>query len=390
MDISCFRTWAEIDLDALAHNFNTVRRILPQGTKIAAVIKANAYGHGAIRIAKALSQKADYFAVAMPEEGYELRHAGISDPILVLGHAPEGQWESMVKQDLTATICDTAEACHLSEIACRQGKKALVHLAIDTGMNRIGWIPGEDSLEQILSVSRLPGLSIEGAFSHFAKSDTPCDLSYAKQQAELFMRFTNRIIQAGIPLPIRHICNSAAVFSLSVPLDMVRLGIALYGLCPSNELPIPQSHGIRPVMHLRSRITQIKTLPKGSPVSYSCTYITEKETKVATVCAGYADGVPRLLSNRGYLLVNGKKAPILGRVCMDQLMVDVTDIPNVKKGDAVTIFGVDNDSYLSADELASLCDTIGYEVITGIDRRVPRVAQKEGNVVSIDSSLPFC
>ncbi len=390
MDISRFRTWAEIDLDALYHNYCAIRRMLPQNMKLAAVIKANAYGHGAIRVAKALSGKADYFAVAMPEEGYELRKAGITDPILILGHAPEGQFESMIKNHITATVCDTEEAAMLSEIACRLGTKASVHLAIDTGMSRIGWIPGDQALSEILEVSALPGLHIEGAFSHFAKSDTPNDLDYAQKQLTRFDNFTNRITEAGIALPIRHICNSAAVFSLHAPFDMVRAGIALYGLCPSDELPLPECYGTKPVMHLRSRITQIKTLPKDTPISYSCTYVTPQKTVVATVCAGYADGIPRHLSGKGHLLLHGKKAPILGRVCMDQLMIDVTDIPEAKKGDTVTVFGIDGETYLSADQIASVCDTIGYEVITGIDRRVPRVAIQNGKVISIDSYLPFC
>ncbi|MBE6672146.1 MAG: alanine racemase [Ruminococcaceae bacterium] len=387
MDTSHLRTWAEIDLDALLYNLNTVRGLLAPNQRLAAVIKANAYGHGAIRVAKTLSGKVDYFAVAMAEEGYELRGAGIPDPIMVLGHAPEGQFEAMIRQGITATVCDLQEALVLSKVAGTIGQKAIVHLAIDTGMSRIGWLPCEESLAQIRKVAALPNLIIEGAFSHFAKSDTPEDLSFAKAQLASFCEFTDRIMAEGIALPIRHICNSAAVFSLDAPLDMVRLGIALYGLSPSDELLLAD---LRPVMHLRSHITQIKPLPAGTPISYSCTYVTEKETTVATVCAGYADGLPRHLSGKGYLLVHGKKAPILGRVCMDQLMIDVSDIPEAKKGDTVTVFGVDGKSYLSADEIARICDTIGYEVITGIDRRVPRVALQNGEIVSIDSSLPFC
>ena len=387
MDTSRLRTWAEIDLDALDHNLNTIRQTLDKSQKLAAVIKANAYGHGAIRIAKFLSGKVDYFAVAMPEEGYELRNAGVAAPIMVLGHAPEGQFESMVRHGITATVCDIEEAKLLSDVALSLGKKATVHLAIDTGMSRIGWTPCDESLRQILYVASLPGLFVEGAFSHFAKSDTPSDLSFAKKQLSLFSDFILKIRQSGVTLLILHICNSAAVFSLDAPLDMVRAGIALYGLHPSDELALSE---LKPVMHLRSRITQIKTLPQGTPVSYSCTFITEKETRVATVCAGYADGLPRHLSGNGYLLVNGKKAPILGRVCMDQLMIDVSEIPEAKKGDTVTVFGIDNETYLSADEVAGICGTIGYEVITGIDRRVPRISMKNQEIVSIDSSLPFC
>ena len=311
MDISRLRTWAEIDLDALCHNLQIVRAKLPTNTKIAAVIKANAYGHGAVRIAKTLCDKVDYFAVAMPEEGYELRKAGITCPILNLGHAPEGQFDLLVASDITATVCDPGEAKLLSDAALSQNKICKVHLAIDTGMSRIGWMPNEKSLAEIKAVSSLPGLQIEGAFSHFAKSDTPEDLAYAHKQLELFTSFTDQIQKAGIALPIRHICNSAAVFSMDCPFDMVRPGIVLYGLCPSDALDLPTSHQTKPVMHLRSRITQIKTLPKGTPVSYSCTFVTEKETRVATVCAGYADGVPRLLSGEGYLLVHGKRRPSL-------------------------------------------------------------------------------
>ena len=387
MDTSRFRTWAEIDLDALAHNVDIVCQKLNPAQKLAAVIKANAYGHGAIRVAEFLSGKVDYFAVAMPEEGYELRGAGITDPIIVLGHAPEGQFVSMVRHNITATVCDLEEAKLLSDTALSLGQKATVHLAIDTGMSRIGWMPTRESLDEIALVCALPGLLVEGAFSHFAKSDTPNDLTFANLQLERFLTFNEQIKKMGIHLPLLHISNSAAVFSLGAPLDMMRVGIALYGLRPSDELALTD---LKPVMHLRSRITQIKTLAKDTPISYSCTYVTEKETRVATVCAGYADGLPRHLSGSGYLLVGGKKAPILGRVCMDQLMIDVSEIPEAKKGDTVTVFGIDNGTYLSADEVAGICGTIGYEVITGIDRRVPRISIKNQEIVSIDSSLPFC
>ena len=306
---------------------------------------------------------------------------------MVLGHAPEGQFESMVHHNITATVCDIEEAKLLSDIALSLSKKATVHLALDTGMSRIGWMPTDESLAEISHVFSLPGLSVEGAFSHFAKSDTPSDLSFAKKQLDVFNNFIAQIRHMGITLPILHICNSAAIFSLNAPLDMVRVGIALYGLHPSDELALTD---LKPVMHLRSRITQIKTLAKGTPISYSCTYVTKKDTQVATVCAGYADGLPRHLSGKGYLLVNGKKAPILGRVCMDQLMIDISEIPEAKKGDTVTVFGIDSGVYLSADEVAGICGTIGYEVITGIDRRVPRISIQNGEIVSIDSSLPFC
>lgn len=390
MDTSRFRTWAEIDTEALLYNFDTIKELLPEGTKVAAVIKANAYGHGAVRVAKALEQKADFFAVAMAEEGYELRNAGISLPILVLGHAPEGQFAAMIRRDITATVCDLDEAKKLSKTALSLGTKAKVHLAIDTGMSRIGFLPNEASLAEIKTIAALDGLWIQGAFSHFAKSDTPSDPGYANIQWQRFVSFTDKIRKEGVALPICHISNSAAVFTMPASLDMVRLGIALYGLCPSGELPLPKSHGLRPVMHLRSRITQIQTLPAGTPVSYSCTYITEKETRVATVCIGYADGIPRLLSGKGSLLVHGKQAPILGRVCMDQLMIDVSHIPEAAKGDTVTIFGIDHGVFQSADQIAAVCDTIGYEVITGIDRRVPRITVSDDNVLEIDSSLPFC
>ena len=390
MDTSRFRTWAEIDTEALLYNFATIQNLLPKGTKIAAVIKANAYGHGAITVAKALEEKADFFAVAMAEEGYELRNAGIRLPILVLGHSPEGQFASMIRRDLAATVCDLDEAKKLSEVALSLGTTAKVHIAIDTGMSRIGFLPNETSLAEIKAIAALEGLNVEGAFSHFAMSDTPDNLDYANIQWQRFVSFTDAMKKAGISPAICHISNSAAVFTLPAAMSMVRLGIALYGLCPSGQLPLPQSHGLRPVMHLRSRITQIQTLPAGTPVSYSCTYVTEKETKVATVCIGYADGLPRLLSGKGCLLVHGKKAPILGRVCMDQLMIDVSHIPEAAKGDTITVFGVDHGVCQSADEIATLCDTIGYEVITGIDRRVPRITVFDNDVVEINSSLPFC
>ena len=375
------RTWVEINLDALGCNFDAVREALPENTKILAVVKANAYGHGAIGVAKFLEDKADYLAVAATDEALEIRKNGVNCPILILGHIPYGDYDNIVKYKITPTISDYYEAELLSKAAVKAGVTAPLHIAVDTGMNRIGFKCDESSIKEIKKIKTLPNIEIEGVFSHLAAADM-LDKAYTKMQAEKFDGFVNALSEEGVNAPIKHLYNSAGIADLEKKYDMVRQGIILYGLRPSDEVEFNNIVVPQPVMSMKTRVVQVKTLPAGECISYGCTYTTEKETIVATLCAGYADGVTRVLSNNGEVLIRGKRAKIIGRVCMDQFMVDVTDIPDVEAGDTATIFGTDGKETISVDEIAKKANTINYEIICNINSRVTRVYMKNGKVES--------
>ena len=375
------RTWVEINLDALECNFDAVREELPENMKILAVVKANAYGHGAIGVAKFLEDKADYLAVAATDEALELRKNGVICPILILGHIPYGDYDNIVKFNITPTISDFYEAELLSKAAVKAGVTAPLHIAVDTGMNRIGFPLNSESVKDIKAINSLPNVEIEGIFSHFAAADM-ADKAYTRKQVEKFDGFVKSLSEIGVDAPIKHLYNSAAIADLEKKYDMVRQGIILYGLRPSDEVEFNNIKVPQPVMSMKTRVVQVKTLPAGECISYGCTYTTEKETKVATLCAGYADGVTRVLSNNGEVLIRGKRAKIIGRVCMDQFMVDVTDIPDVEAGDTATIFGTDGEETISVDEIAKKATTINYEIICNINSRVTRVYMKNGKVES--------
>ncbi|MDD6094907.1 MAG: alanine racemase [Clostridia bacterium] len=381
------RTWAEVDLDALMHNFSAARNHLPKETKLLAVIKSDAYGHGAVRIARLLEGKADYFAVAMTDEAVELRNAGIETPILLLGLCQPSEYPRIIKHGLTAAVSSVEGAEALSQCALKSGKTAKIHIALDTGMSRIGFPCEEKTVEAVKYISELPGIYLEGIFSHFAKADA-YDKAYAEYQLERFESITGSLEKIGVNIPIRHLYNSAALVDMPARFDMVREGIILYGMHPSAETELSKIGGIKGVMSLRTHVVHVKTLPAGVSVSYGCTYTTERETVVATLSAGYADGVPRLLSNKGKVIIGGKIAPIIGRVCMDQFMVDVTHVPDVKAGDTATVFGRDGELEITADDVAESIGTIGYELTCDINRRVPRVYIKDGKIDSIKRILP--
>ena len=375
------RTWVEINLDALGCNFDAVRNTLPENTKILAVVKANAYGHGAIGVAKFLEDKADYLAVAATDEALELRKNGVNCPILILGHIPYGDYDNIVKYNITPTISDYYEAELLSKASVKAGVIAPLHIAVDTGMNRIGFPLNSESVKDIKAINDLSNIKIEGIFSHFAAADMS-DKTYTRKQIEKFDDFVNTLSEIGVDAPIKHLYNSAAIADLEKKYDMVRQGIILYGLKPSDEVEFNNIAVPQPVMSMKTRVVQVKTLSAGESISYGCTYTTEKETIVATLCAGYADGVTRVLSNNGEVLIRGKRAKIIGRVCMDQFMVDVTDIPDVEAGDTATIFGTDGEESISVDEIAKKANTINYEIICNINSRVTRVYMKNGKVES--------
>ena len=380
------RTWAEIDLSAMLHNFMAARHHLPDQVLLAAVIKANAYGHGAVEAARLLEGKADRFAVALTDEAVELRKAGIETPIFLLGPTPDSDFEAIARFDIEAAVPSYAYGKALCAYGAAHGKDIPYHVALDTGMGRIGFSCTEQSLDEIEALSKLPGGKLVGVFSHYAKADS-ADKTYAKLQTERFAAFTEALEARGVRIPLKHLDNSAGLIEMPEKFDMVREGIILYGLKPSDEVDLSLIGGVQGVMALRSHISFLKTVTEPTPVSYGCTYVAQPGTKVATVSAGYADGVSRLLSNRGQVLVRGLRCPILGRVCMDQFMIDVTHVPEVQVGDIVTIFGRDGDDEITADDVADLIGTIGYEVTCLITPRVPRVYMQDGEIVSVQRPL---
>ena len=380
------RTWCEIDLDAMLHNFMAARHHLPDDVLLAAVIKANAYGHGAVAAAKLLEGKADRFAVAMADEAVELRQAGIETPIFLLGPTPESDFEAIAAYDIEAAVPSLAYGQALCAYGAAHGKTIPYHVALDTGMGRIGFACTEQSLSEIETLSRLPGGRLVGVFSHYAKADA-ADKTYAREQTRRFTAMTEALERRGVEIPLKHLDNSAGLIEMPEKFDMVREGIILYGLKPSNEVDLSLIGGVRGVMALRSHISFLKTVTEPTPISYGCTYVAQPGTRVATVSAGYADGVSRLLSNRGQVLIRGVRCPIIGRVCMDQFMVDVTGVPEAQVGDRVTIFGRDGDDEITADDVADLIGSIGYEVTCLITPRVPRVYVEDGRVVHIHRPL---
>jgi len=380
------RTWCEIDLSAMLHNFMAARRHLPDKVLLAAVIKANAYGHGAVEAAKLLEGKADRFAVAMTDEAVELRKAGIETPIFLLAPTPESDFEAIARYDIEAAVPSFEYGQALCAYGAAHGKDIPYHVALDTGMGRIGFACTKESLDEIEALSKLPGGKLLGVFSHYAKADS-ADKSYAIEQTKRYKAFTEAMERRGIHIPLKHLDNSAGLIEMPDKFDMVREGIILYGLKPSNEVDLSLIGGVRGVMALRSHISFLKTVSAPTPVSYGCTYVAQPGTRVATVCAGYADGVNRLLSNRGQVLVRGQRCPIIGRVCMDQFMIDVTGVPEAQVGDTVTIFGRDGAEEITADDVADLVGTIGYEVTCLVTPRVPRVYLEDDQVVGIHRPL---
>ncbi len=364
------RTWVEIDRAALLHNHEQVRACLPPDAKVMAVVKADAYGHGALAVAGLLADRVDAFGVASAWEAVELRQNGIENDLLILGGTDRSLYPLLAEYDIMPSIFDYESAKALSDTA--GSRPAECFIAVDTGMTRIGVPDDETGVALVKAIDALPMLEIRGIFTHFARADEADKTSAAEQKAR-FLRFTERLDREGVAYGLRSICNSAGIMEMDAALDMVREGIILYGVYPSNEVA-KERLDLRPALSLRTRVELVKTVPAGVGVSYGHLHMTERETRIATLCAGYADGVPRLLSNRGAVLIRGKRAPILGRVCMDQMMVDVTDIPEVAAGDVATIIGSDGDAAIPVDEVAALAGTIPYEILCSLSRpRLPRV-----------------
>jgi len=383
------RTWAEIDLDAIDNNFSILSSYLPEGMMKLAVVKADAYGHGAKKIATYIADKIDYFGVARADEAVELRRAGIvNTKILILGHTAPFHYSVLFKHDLIPTIYNIDEARLLNEEAKSYGQTLNIHIALNTGMNRIGFEPTDESIDAIREIAAFDNVVIDGIFSHFADADNGDDDTFTLKQLEVFRTFTEKLSSLGISIPVRHLYNSAGMIELEPKFDMVREGICLYGLEPSDTVRRDRVENLVPVMSLRSEVIHIHKIKPGEPVSYGCRFVADRDMTVATVCAGYADGVPRLSSRDGYVLINGKRAKILGSICMDQLMCDVSDIDGVHVGSVVTIFGKDAGEFIGADEFAKNASTISYEIICGISKRVPRVYLKGGEVESIHYGIP--
>lgn len=375
------RVQAEVNLDAIYQNAVNAKALTKPGTKFLAVIKADGYGHGAVPLSKVLEPVADAYGVAILEEGIELRQAGVTKPILILGYTPEPLFEDMLRYDIATAVFQLNMAKKLSDTAVRMGTKAKVHLKLDTGMSRIGFALTDESLEQIKDIYAMPGIALEGCFSHFARMDER-DKTRANEQFAAFTGYLERMEKAGITVPVKHIANSAGIMEMpEVHLDMVRDGICLYGLYPSQEVK-KERLPLIPAMEWKARVSFVKTLPAGVEIGYGGTYTTSGETRVATIPVGYADGYPRSLSNRGCVLIHGQRAAILGRVCMDQFMVDVTGIPQTKEGDIVTLFGKDGDASLPVEEVADLSGSFNYEFVCDVGKRVPRVYLQNGKIVA--------
>lgn len=369
---NCLISWAEINLGAIRSNVAGIKKLISPKTRLMSVVKANAYGHGMVEVARTcLEEGATYLGVANPREAMYLREQGITAQILVLGYVPAEYATLMVDNRIDATVFDRDTALAFSQAATSLDKEARVHLKIDTGMGRIGFKPDAASLEIIKEIAILPGVIIQGIFSHLATADC-ADKSFAWQQAETFKNFAAIVEDSGISIPLKHLANSAAIMEMpEIQLDMVRAGIITYGLYPSDEVDRSILELV-PAMQLRSRISMVKNLLPGGSISYGRTFVCQQETKVATVPIGYGDGYHRLLSNRAWASVRGQKVPLIGTVCMDQCMFDVSGIEDVKAGDDIILFGRPEDG-ITADDLAQLMGTINYEIVCAPSSRVSRV-----------------
>lgn len=372
-------TWAEISMDAIRHNIKTFKAYIQPQSKLMTVVKADAYGHGAVEVAnEAIDAGADYLAVAFLDEAVQLRQAGINFPLLVLGYTTAEAAEEAIRNDITLTVFTIDVVEHIERVAEKLGKTARIHIKIDSGMNRIGIKDKTEALQLIQSIHS-PNVIVEGIFTHFADADNP-DPAYTIEQFEHFTRLTDYLERHDASIPIKHCCNSAGTIAYpDMHLDMVRVGVSLYGLYPDEHLQSKIS--LKQAMSFRTKPVMIKTVEADQPISYGCTFSPEKPAKIATIPVGYADGFSRLLSNKGNVTAKGKRAPIVGRICMDQAMIDVTEIEELDNNDVITIFGDQQDGYISMAEVADQMNTIHYETTCLIGKRVPRVYVRDGKVL---------
>lgn len=379
------RGYVEVNLDYIIDNLKNMKQCIKKDTQILAVIKTDGYGHGGIPIAKNI-EELDFlfgFAVATAEEAFELRDAGITKPILVLSYTFPYAYKRFVEQDIRVTVFREDTLKELSETAGMLGKPAKIHIKVDTGMGRIGISPNEKGLEFVQKAYETNGLEIEGIYTHFACADEE-DLSSAYCQLKGYTDFVDKIEdKLQIKIPIHHASNSAGILALpEANMNLVRAGITLYGLKPSDEVILPKIQ-LKPALSLHSHVVYIKTLCKGQTVSYGSTYVADSDRRVATIPLGYGDGYPRGLSTKGYVLIRGKRAPIIGRICMDQFMVDVTDIPEVKEGDKVTLIGADGDENITVEQLAAVSGRFHYELVCDLNQRLPRVYIRDNKLILV-------
>ena len=370
-------TYVKIDLDIIRANFDAVQRKV--GVPVMAIVKADAYGHGAVQVARLLEGKCAFFGVSSMLEALELRQAGLKTPILILGQTPLTAFPIAIQEGIRPAIFHYEAAFALSRAAQAAGVEAPFHFAVDTGMSRIGFQPTEEAADICAKIAALPGLKVEGLFSHFATADC-ADLERSKQQARRFNAFDAMLKARGVHVPIRHLDNSAGLMNFDTHYEMVRSGIVTYGLYPSEEVS-PSLLPLEPALTWNSRVPHVKTLPAGREVSYGGTFVTSRDTVVATIPVGYADGYRRSLSGKFYVLIRGRRAPIIGRICMDQMMVDVTDIPGVTLNDKVVLVGRDGDEVITMEAISAAADSFNYEFVCGISRRVPRLYRKDGHTV---------
>lgn len=382
------RAWVEINLDHIEHNVKAIANRVGKMTEIMAVVKADAYGHGVFEtVTTLLESGASRLAVSMLDEAIQLREIGVHVPILVLSYTEPMRAEEIIEYNITQTVFSHDLALALSKAAVKLGKQARIHIKIDTGMTRVGFQPGYSAVKDVVAISKLPGVVIEGLFSHFASADET-GRDYTLLQYERFESIIQELNRIGILIPVKHIGNSATIMQYpNLDLDMVRPGIILYGLYPSDEVDRSVLN-LKPAMTFKARVVLVKDVEPGSPISYGRTFVTRRKSRIATIPIGYADGYSRLLSNRGRVLIHGEYAPVVGRICMDQCMVDVTDIPvEVKTGDEAVVFGKQGKREITVDEIAKLSQTVNYEVVCLIGKRVPRVYLKGGQIVSVVNYL---
>lgn len=384
MEYKLNRAWAEIDLDAIAQNVREIRRITGKRTEIMGAVKADAYGHGVMETVRTmLDNGVTRLAVSMLDEAIQLRKLGINVPILILSYTDPARADEIILNEVTQTVFSHDLAKALSEAGVRLNRNVKIHVKVDTGMTRVGFMPGYSAVKNILEISTLPRIIIEGLFTHFASADEN-DKSYTLMQFEKFMSICSELGRVGVHIPVKHVCNSAGIIEFpEMHLDMVRPGIILYGLYPSDKVDT-QKITLKPAMTLKANIILVKDVDKGTCISYGRTFKTLRDSRIATIPIGYADGYTRLLSNKGKVLIHGRTAPVVGRVCMDQCMVDVSDLgEEVRTGDEVVLFGKQGDAFISVDEVAADIGTISYEVVCIIGKRIPRVYLKDGKICNV-------
>jgi alanine racemase len=375
-----YRVYASVNLDNIYANMKELKDNTANGTQMVAVIKTDGYGHGAVPVAKTIDDLVAAYAVATIDEALNLRRHNIDKPIYILGFIYEHRMKDAILNDVRMTVYDVEMAKQISKEASQMNKNAYVHIKIDTGMSRIGFATTDEAVADICEIAKLPNIVMEGIFTHFAASDS-ADKKAATMQLESFNSFNEKLASNGIDIKIKHCSNSAGIIDMPMAnMNEVRAGIALYGMYPSDEVN-KRAVMLRPALELKSHVIFVKDVPAGVGVSYGSTFITDKPMKIATIPLGYGDGYPRNLSNKGYVLIKGVKCRILGRVCMDQFMVDVTDL-DVKKGDVVTLVGKDGDESITVEELAALAGTFNYEFVCNLGKRIPRVYYRDNKVVS--------